>query len=112
LARKVEFQPLETEPKYVVANHLQLRRTKRKERLTMAVMLFLIGLVIGSIGALWLIFVAFKQSPLWGPGVLFIPGAFLIFGIIYWQDASKPFVIMLIGAALAIAGRLLMAHAA
>jgi FtsH-binding integral membrane protein len=112
LARKVEFRPLETEPKYVVANHLQLHRTKRKERLTMAVMLFLIGLVIGGIGALWLIFVAFKQNPQWGLGVLFIPGVFLIFGIKYWQNASKPFVIMLIGAALLIAGRLLMPHAA
>jgi hypothetical protein len=112
LARKVEFRPLETEPKYVVANHLQFRWTKRKERLTVAVMLFLIGLVIGSIGALWLIFVAFKQSPRWGLGALFIPGVFLIFGIIYWQDVSRPFVITLIGVALVIAGRLLMPHAA
>jgi hypothetical protein len=74
-------------------------------------MLFLIGLVIGCIGGLWLILVAFKTNPLWGLAVFFIPGVFLIFGIIYWQDASKPFVMTLIGGGLVIAGKFLMPQA-
>jgi hypothetical protein len=76
-------------------------------------MLFLVGLALGIVGGLWLIFVAFKQNPLWGLGVLFIPGVFVIFGIIYWKyGAAKPLIITILGAALFIAGRLLMPDAA
>ncbi len=75
----------------------------------MVAMLALIGLAMLIIGGLWLIFVSFKQNPLWGLGVLFIPGVFLIFGIMYWQDgAAKPLIITLLGGAMLIAGMLLM----
>lgn len=48
--------------------------------------------------------VAFRQSILWGLGSLFVPFVGLIFAIMHWADAKKPFLISLGGTVLAIIG--------
>lgn len=56
------------------------------------VLVILLGLV-SFVASVWLVVVAFKQSPLWGLATLFIPFAALVFVIKYWQESKKPFLL-------------------
>lgn len=49
------------------------------------------GLILLLLGGLLFIVVAFKESILWGLGVLFLPIASLIFLIFHWDTAKRPF---------------------
>ncbi|MBI2919832.1 MAG: hypothetical protein HYY18_01970 [Planctomycetes bacterium] len=62
--------------------------------------MFIIGLVIMLVGGIWLLIEAFKESVLWGLGCLFIPIVSLIFVILHWDKAGKPFLIQVVGAVL------------
>jgi uncharacterized membrane protein len=69
----------------------------------------LVGMIIGGIGGLvaliggiWFLVVAFRQSVWWGLGSIFIPFVSLIFLIIHWADAKKPFFVWLLGAVIAV----------
>ncbi len=75
----------------------------------------LILLVIGGVASfatgIWFLVVAFQQSVLWGLGCLFLPFVSLIFLIVHWAEAKRPFlwslaacVPLLIGAMLSGAG--------
>ena len=56
-------------------------------------------LVIGFIGifvcSIWFLVVAFQESPLWGLGCIFVPFVSLIFLIMHWDKAAKPFLAQL-----------------
>ncbi|MDF3058294.1 MAG: hypothetical protein K0R17_2509 [Rariglobus sp.] len=52
-----------------------------------------LGLLIGFAASIWFIVISFKESILWGLACLFIPLASLVFTIMYWSDAKKPFLI-------------------
>ncbi len=63
-----------------------------------------IGILLGGVGlvmALWGGFqnlvLAFRTSVLWGLAVIFIPGAGVLFLILYWQDAKQAFFLTLKG---------------
>ena len=49
------------------------------------------------IGGIWVLIEAFKESILWGLGCIFIPLVSLIFVIMHWDKAGKPFLIQLVG---------------
>jgi len=51
---------------------------------------------------LWFLVAAFRESIWWGLGCLFIPIVQLIFLIMHWQAAKKPFFLQLLGIALII----------
>lgn len=53
--------------------------------------LLIIGVIISIVFGLQLLFVAFRTSVLWGLGYLFVPFVSLIFVIVHWDDAKKPF---------------------
>ena len=55
------------------------------------------SVVVSLLGFFWLIAVAFQESMLWGLGVLFIPGLFLIYWLTHFREATPPFVLLLIG---------------
>ena len=58
----------------------------------------IIGLVIMLIGGLWILIEAFKESVLWGLGCLFFsPLVSLIFVILHWDKAGKPFLLQIVG---------------
>ncbi len=63
-------------------------------------MFIIVGAVLMLIGGLWLIIEAFKESILWGLGCIFIPIAGLIFVLMHWDKAGKPFLIQVAGVAL------------
>ena len=65
----------------------------------------LLGIAIAAIGAIWLLFMAFQESILWGLGVLFFFGIVgLVFAIMNWSEAKKPSLTCLGGLAVAIIG--------
>tara|TARA_B100000809_G_scaffold155054_1_gene152334 strand:+ start:650 stop:967 length:318 start_codon:yes stop_codon:yes gene_type:complete len=55
-----------------------------------------IGMIIFLVGSIMILIAAFRKSVLWGLGSLFIPGVALVFLIMHWQDAKKPFLISLL----------------
>ena len=59
--------------------------------------LLILGMILGAVGGIWLLVVAFKESVWWGLGSLFIPFVSLIFVIMHWQVSKKPFLISLAG---------------
>lgn len=64
-----------------------------------------IGAVLCIIGGIWLLVVAFQESIGWGLACLIIPFVSLIFVIMYWDKAKKPFLLNLVGAVLLVASQ-------
>jgi hypothetical protein len=64
------------------------------------IILFYLGLLISIVAGIWLLVVAFKTSVWWGLGSLLLPFVSLIFVILHWQVAKKPFLWGLLGAVL------------
>ena len=62
----------------------------------MGIAILIIAGLIAFAANIWLLVVAFQRSVLWGLAVFFIPFAVIVFAIMYWQDAKKPFLIMLV----------------
>ena len=58
--------------------------------------LFGIGAIISIVGGIWFIVVAFQESLLWGLGCMVIPFVSLIFLVMHWEEARKPFFVQLI----------------
>jgi len=67
---------------------------------TLGSILSIIGAVVALAGGIWLAVVAFKESILWGIGCLLVPCVALIFAIMHWDKAKKPFLVELGGALL------------
>jgi hypothetical protein len=61
-----------------------------------------LGDLLVLIGTIWMLFVAFQESILWGIGCLLIPLVVIVFTIQYWNEAKKPFQVWLAGWILAI----------
>jgi hypothetical protein len=66
----------------------------------LGMLLLVVGLIIAAVGGIWLLVVAFQESILWGLGSLFIPLVGLVFVIMHWEVAKKPFLINIGGAVL------------
>jgi hypothetical protein len=65
------------------------------------------GLVAMLVGSISLIVLAFQQETMWGCACLFIPFVALVFTIMYWEKARKPFGIWVIGWVIGVIGLLL-----
>lgn len=74
----------------------------------LALILLVAGIVISVIGGIWFLVVAFCESIFWGLGCLIIPFVSLIFLLLHWREAAKPFIVSLIGSALIVAAELLV----
>jgi hypothetical protein len=62
--------------------------------------LLMLGMILGVVGGIWLLVVAFQESIWWGLGSLLLPIVSLIFVIMHWQVSKKPFLISLAGGVL------------
>jgi hypothetical protein len=74
---------------------------------TLGTALYVTGILIALICDIWIVVLAFQESVLWGLGCLFLPVVGIVFAIMYWDTAHKPFLISLGGAALAFVGALI-----
>lgn len=61
-------------------------------------MMALFGLlgIVGLVSFIWVVVIAFKQDVIWGLGCLFIPLIIIVFGIIHWDKAKKPFMVYIV----------------
>lgn len=66
--------------------------------MSFALAFILLGLAVlaALAGGIWLIVLAFHRRVLWGLAVLFIPLANLVFTVIDWQHAKRPFFLSLL----------------
>lgn len=62
--------------------------------------LAIVGVGIFLLGGLGFLITAFKQHVLWGLGCLFLGPVSLVFLVMHWNDAKRPFFLQLAGAAL------------
>ena len=65
----------------------------------LGIIFMVLGLIIGLIGGIWLLVLAFKESVLWGLCCLLVPFASIVFIIMHWSDAYKPFLVSLAASA-------------
>jgi F0F1-type ATP synthase assembly protein I len=72
-----------------------------------SIVLISIGALISIVFGVQLLITAFQESILWGLGYIFIPLVSLIFIIVHWQEAKKPFLRGLIGIPFFILGAIL-----
>ncbi len=70
----------------------------------MGMVLMILGILIAIVGGIWFLVVAFQESILWGLGCIFVPFVSLVFLVMHWQVAKKPFLIQMLGTALMIVG--------
>lgn len=72
---------------------MNLHNPNQKEHTMEIVGLILItiGAIIALIYGIQLIILAFKTSIPWGLGYIFVPFVSLIFIIMHWEDAKRPF---------------------
>ncbi len=64
---------------------------------TLGVIAVWVGIVLLLVGGLFFIVAAFRESLLWGLGVMFLPIVPLIFLIVHWHRAKGPFFLQLYG---------------
>ena len=67
-------------------------------------LLTFIGIGMVFIGGIGLLIAAFRESILWGLGCLFLSPVSLVFLILHWRDAKKPFFLQLAGLAVLFLG--------
>ena len=63
-------------------------------------LVMVVGGILVLVGGVWLLVEAFMESIWWGLAYVFIPFASLLFLILHWERAGKPFLISLGGGAL------------
>lgn len=78
---------------------------------TLGTILLFIGLIPMLVGSIWLLVTAFQESILWGLGTLLVPFVGIIFVIMHWDAAKKPFLIWAAGFVPYIIGMILAASA-
>jgi hypothetical protein len=67
---------------------------RQESHMEMVVLFFLGALVLASvIGSIWMLVTAARVSVLWFLAVFLIPGAILVFAILHWDVAKKPFLL-------------------
>jgi hypothetical protein len=70
----------------------------------LGLILAVIGVAVAIVGSLSLLVTAFRISVLWGIGTLVIPFVGLVFVIVHWPNAKRPFVINGLGLIIMFAG--------
>ena len=66
------------------------------------------GMLLMLVGAVLFVLSAFRESILWGLGVIFLPFVALVYLILDWPIAKKPFFIWLYGVVFVLAGVFLL----
>ena len=79
---------------------------------TLGMILMIAGYVIAGVGGIWLLVVAFRTSIGWGLGCLLFNPVAIVFVIMHWSDAGKPFLVEIGGVVLIVVGALIGAAAA
>ena len=71
---------------------------------TVGAIIAIIGALTVAVSGIWLIICAFQKSIVWGLLYMFIPFAALVYCVMDWQRAQKPFLIGVVGTIVIMAG--------
>ena len=69
--------------------------------------IMILGVLTCIVGGIWFLVVAFGEGILWGLATMFVPLVSLIFLILYWHKAKRPFFVQLFALGLMILGAFL-----
>ena len=61
------------------------------------IIVFGIGAVLAFVGAIGVLLAAFRTGMLWGLALLLLSPLSLIYLVLYWQEAKRPFFLEMIG---------------
>ena len=75
----------------------------------LGLLIALFGLLVISVCSIWFIIETFSESILWGLACLIIPFASLVFLVLHWDRAGKPFLYSLAGTGVVLFGQVFMA---
>lgn len=73
-----------------------------------AIVLLCALILVSVIGSIWMLVTAVRVSVLWFLAVFFIPGAVLVFAILHWDVAKKPFLLSIAPGLLGIGAAILI----
>ena len=73
----------------------------------MVVMLLVMGAGAALVGYVWILVKAWTESVPWGVGVLLFSPLAFVYGVLKWEEAKMPVILMAVGVALSILGRVL-----
>lgn len=60
------------------------------EAVGIAIAVFMgIAMLMGVIGGVWLLILAFRKSMLWGLGSLLLPFVILVFAVMHWSETQE-----------------------
>ncbi|MBE7558616.1 hypothetical protein HS125_06615 [bacterium] len=74
---------------------------------TLAVVIFYTGAIIGILGYLGILYIAFSESVVWGLGCLCAPIVVFFFVFTHWEDAKPLFLVTVFGFLLQLAATFL-----
>ncbi len=74
--------------------------------------LVVVGLVVAFIGGIWFLVVAFQESVLWGLGCFLFSPLAIVFLVMHWDQAGKPFLVQLAGLVPMFVGMMMMGPSA
>ena len=78
----------------------------------LGIIFIVIGVIIGLFFGIQILILAFKESPIWGLGFIFVPFVSLIFVIMHWDKTKSPFLRGLIAIPFYLIGAVLAGSAA
>ncbi|HPF70578.1 MAG TPA: hypothetical protein PLQ13_07925 [Candidatus Krumholzibacteria bacterium] len=58
-----------------------------------ATVMMIAGVLVAAVAGVWFLVVAFRQGVLWGLGCMFLPFVSLVFLVMHWDKAARPFLI-------------------
>jgi hypothetical protein len=70
----------------------------------LGMLLLIAGFIVFIFGGIWFLVESFRESIWWGLGCLLINPVEIIFLIVHWRVAAKPFGIQMIGLVLLLIG--------
>lgn len=73
----------------------------------LSILFLAVGVIVLIVGAIGMLIAAFHEGIGWGLGCLLLPIVTLIFTVVHWDEAKKPFLTKLAGAGLVVVGVLL-----
>jgi hypothetical protein len=74
----------------------------------MVTVLLVVGGLAALVGWVWIMISAFIESVPWGVGIFFIGPLAFVFGFLHWEELKVPTILMAVGVAAWLLGRVLL----
>ena len=103
-ASNIETKPLDQQGSVTFVSAPAKKPSTDIARGILAILCFIIGFLFAFVGGIWFLVEAFRAGIWWGLGCLFISVVELIFLVIHWDRAAKPFGLSVLGGVIMLVG--------